>query len=265
MPRVVWSGRVRQVSAAMRSRRGASTRTVVRSSAACAALVPRDVMRWAFQGLRGTRAASWTGTRLLSRARSTRTSGTAASAAPVHGRRMPQGRSGVRRAPTVQDVRQARAVRERFVRVGRSVARSVRRCAAPVPQHRNRCHQDGHCRWHTTGAAQHGTGAAANRLGGDAHGSWSLPSHSRLGGDGEGAPAGGSAGGSKTELNSHSRYAPQCHSTSVASTEHGVTSSAQPVSDAYRCTGCAIATLTLVGCTAAREQRGSTTTRTRAT
>ena len=77
---------MRQVSAAMRSRRGASTRTVVRSSTACAALVPRDVMRWAFQDLRGTRAASWTGTRLLSRARSTRTSGTAASAAPVHGR-----------------------------------------------------------------------------------------------------------------------------------------------------------------------------------
>jgi hypothetical protein len=157
MPRVVWSGRVRQVSAAMRSRRGASTRTVVRSSAACAALAPHDVMRWAFQDLRGTRAASWTGTRLLSRARSTRTSGTAASAAPVHGRRMPQGRSGVRRVPKVQNVRQARAVRERFVGVGRSVAQSVRRCAAPVPQHRNRCHQDGHCRWHTTGAAQHGT------------------------------------------------------------------------------------------------------------
>ena len=113
-----------------------------------------------------------------------------------------------------------------------------------------------------TPLAQRGTArhsAAANRLGGDAHGSWSLPSHSRLGGDGEGAPAGGSAGGSKTELNSHSRYAPQCHSTSVASTEHGVTSSAQRVSDAYRCTGCAIATLTLVGCTAAREQRGNTT------
>ena len=116
---------------------------------------------------------------------------------------------------------------------------------------------------HWRSAARHS--AAANRLGGDAHGSWSLPSHSRLGGDGEGAPAGGSAGGSKTELNSHSRYAPQCHSTSVASTEHGVTSSAQRVSDAYRCTGCAIATLMLVGCTAATEQRGSTTTRTRAT
>lgn len=248
----------------MRSRRGASTRTVVRSSVACAALVPRDVMRWAFQDLRGTRAASWTGTRLLSRARSTRTSGTAASAAPVHGRRMPQGRSGVRGVPTVQDVRQARAVRERFVRMGRSVAQSVRTVQHP-------------CRSTGTGAtktaiadgtpqAQRSTAQrGCDRLGGDAPGSWSLPSHSRLGGDGEGAPASGSAGGSKTELNSHSRYAPQCHSTSVASTEHGVTSSTQRVGDAYRCTGCAIATLTLVACTAAREQRGNTTTRTRAT
>jgi len=65
---------------------------------------------------------------------------------------------------------------------------------------------------HRRSAARHST--AANRLGGDAHGSWSLPSHSRLGGDGEGAPAGGSAGGSRTELNSHSRCAPQGHSTS---------------------------------------------------
>ena len=255
---------MRQVSAAMRSRRGASTRTVVRSSAACAALVPRDVMRWAFQGLRGTRAASSTGTRLLSRARSTRTSGTAASAALVHGR-LGCGPIGSTSSTKSAELRTGSRCERAFCGRG-AVGRTERAplcstCAAaqePVPPRRPlpMAH-------HRRSAARHST--AANRLGGDAHGSWSLPSHSRLGGDGEGAPAGGSASGSKTELNSHSRYAPQCHSTSVASTEHGVTSSAQRVGDAYRCTGCAIATLTLVGCTAAREQRGSTTTRTHAT
>lgn len=240
-------------------------RTVVRSSTACAALVPRDVMRWAFQDLRGTRAASWTGTRLLSRARSTRTSGTAASAARVHGRRMPQGPIGSTRS-TNSAGRKAGSRGERAFCAHGAVGRTERaplcstRAAAqePVPPRRPlpMAHQQ---------ARRSTARRGCDRLGGDAHGSWSLPSHSRLGGDGEGAPAGGSAGGSKTELNSHSRYAPQCHSTSVASTEHGVTSSTQPVGDAYRCTGCAIATLTLVACPAAREQRGNTTTRTRAT
>ena len=191
----------------MRSRRGASTRTVVRSSVACAALAPRDVMRWAFQDLRGTRAASWTGTRLLSRARSTRTSGTAASAARVHGRRMRQGPIGSTRS-TNSAGRKAGSRCERAVRAHWG-GRSHRACAAV--QHP--------CRSTGTGAtktaiadgtpqARRGTARrGCDRLGGDAPGSWSLPSHSRLGGDGEGAPAGGSAGGSKTELNSHSRYA----------------------------------------------------------
>ena len=113
-------------------------RTVVRSSAACAALAPRDVMRWAFQDLRGTRAASWTGTRLLSRARSTRTSGTAASAARVHGRRMPQGPIGSTRS-TNSAGRKAGSCGERAFCAHGAVGRTERaplcstRAAAPEP------------------------------------------------------------------------------------------------------------------------------------
>ena len=199
---------MRQVSAAMRSRRGASTHTQVRSypRSSMTSASAHECLCLVSQGWKVSKADLQRGIERRFREDLTHTQGTA------------------RTTPTVATAR------------------------------------------HRRGTAQHGTAQrGCDRLGGDAHGSWSLPSHSRLGGDGEGAPAGGSAGGSKTELNSHSRYAPQCHSTSVASTEHGVTSSTQPVRDAYRCTGCAIATLTLVGCTAAREQRGSTTTRTRAT
>ena len=152
LPRVVWSRRMRQVSAAMRSRRGASTHTQVRSYLPSElddrhSASAHECLCFGVTGLEGFEGGFAAGYR-----------------AALSGGLNPHSRYG--------------------------------------PYHTNSSNGT------PTGAAQHGTARhGCDRLGGDAHGSWSLPSHSRLGGDGEGAPAGGSAGGSKTELNSHSRYA----------------------------------------------------------
>ena len=209
----------------------------------------------ALQALRGTRAASWTGTRLLSRARSTRTSGTAASAAPVHGR---LGCGPIGSTWSTNSAEYLTGSRCERAFCGRGDGRSHRACALcstraaaqePVPRRPLPMAHHRHC-WH-----RHST-AATGWVG-----THTLAGVCRRTQD--------SAGTARAHLPADLPVAARPSSTLTRGTlvplnlgrldRAGGNLEYSAGRDAHCCTGCAIATLTLVGCTAAREQRGNTT------